>query len=136
MPTTDTCTHWGEHRDHLGKQELPHAVTPTWRCVDVHLDGQVCRDAHEASMKMHTYTSLAVFQSPQNTASVITVVKQQRSESLGQTLGLSPDNQSRRMLRGVELLPPSCPLFQKGGWDLSKTFSALPWDPQGLMLNS
>lgn len=56
-------------------------------------------------MKMHKHTSLAVFQSPQNTASVITVVKQQRSESLGQTLGLSPDNQSRRMLRGVELPP-------------------------------
>lgn len=41
---------------HLGKQELPHAVTPTWRCVDVHLDGPVCRDEHEASMKMYTHT--------------------------------------------------------------------------------
>ena len=65
---------------HLGKQELPHAVTPTWRCVDVHLDGPACRDEHEASVKMYTHTSLAVFESPRNTASLITVVKQQRSE--------------------------------------------------------
>lgn len=105
MPTKHTCTHWGVHRDHFGKQEFPRAVTPTWRCVDVHLDGQACRDAHETSMKMHTHTSLAGFESPQNTARVITVVKQQRSESLRQMLGLSPDNQSRRMLRGVEFLP-------------------------------